>query len=201
MADITPQSLLRRYGGYAALALAAILTFGAAIWAFAASTGGESAEAPGLIETFKPERGGPAPDFGLLDVRDQGKVIKLSDFRGTPVVLNWYASWCGPCRAEIPDFVAAQEALDGKIVFLGVNLQEDPASAVAMLDEFGATYPAVLDEDGSVFRHYGGLGMPTTFFIDAEGNVVEWGSGRVTEEALVAALARLGLEYEPPSDD
>ncbi|GAB4335344.1 MAG: hypothetical protein Kow0010_22780 [Dehalococcoidia bacterium] len=201
MSDTARQSPLSRYGGYAALALAAILAFGAAMWAFAVSNdNGSVAAAPGLIETFRPEVGGPAPDFALLDARDQSKVIKLSDFRGTPVVVNWYASWCGPCRAEIPDFVAAQKALQGKVVFLGVNLQEEPDRAVGMLDEFGATYPAVLDQDGSVFRHYGGLGMPTTFFIDAEGNVVEWGSGRVTEEALVAALARLGLQYEPPND-
>lgn len=200
MSDSQPQSLLSRFGGYAALALAALLAFGAAVWAYANSGDEGPVEAPGLIDTFKPEVGGPAPDFGLIDARDPQKVIKLSDFRGTPVVLNWYASWCGPCRAEIPDFVAAQRALEGKVVFIGVNLEEDRDRAVGLLDEFGATYPAVLDADGSVFRHYGGLGMPTTFFIDAEGTVVEWGSGRVTEDALVAALARLGLEYEPPAD-
>lgn len=201
MTDQTVSSPLMRYGGYAALLLAAVLAFGAAIWAFALSGDDTAAVAPGMIETHEAETGKPAPDFGLIDARDPGKVVKLSDFRGTPVVLNWYASWCGPCRAEIPDFVAAQEALGDRVVFLGVNLQEEPGRATGMLDEFGAEYPAVLDADGSVFRHYGGIGMPTTFFIDADGVIVEFGAGRVTEEALVAALARLGLDYEPPASD
>ena len=129
------------------------------------------------------------------------KSISLSDYRGTPVVLNWYATWCGPCRAEIPTFVAADEALGDSIVFLGVNLQESPSSAVGLLDEFGATYPTVMDADATVFEQYRGIGMPTTYFIDAEGIIVEGGSGILTEDALVQGLASVGLDYQPPEDD
>jgi peroxiredoxin len=155
----------------------------------------------GVTDDFRPEIGGPAPDFVLVDGRDASKVIRLSDFRGTPVVLNWYATWCAPCRAEIPDFRDASNTLDGQIVILGVNLQESAEQAIGLLDEFDATYPTVLDSDGSVFEFYRGIGMPTTLFIDADGIIVESGAGRVTEDALVTALGNLGIDYEPPADD
>ena len=149
----------------------------------------------GVTDDFRPEVGQLAPDFVLVDARDPNKVIRLSDFRGTPVVLNWYASWCGPCRLEIPDFKAAYETFDGDLIFLGVNLQESAEKAAGLMDEFEATWPIVLDQDGSVFAHYRGIGMPTTLFIDADGIIVESGSGLVTEGALVTALAKLGLDY------
>ncbi len=161
--------------------------------------GGGAAAAPGtgVIDSHHPEVGKPAPDFALRDARDPARIVRLSDFRGTPVVLNWYASWCGPCRREIPDFQKAYEALGGEVVFLGVNLQEDAERAVGLLEVFVAKYPAVLDTDGAVAVHYRIPGMPTTFFIDAEGVVRDSGAGLVTEEALVEALATIGVEYAP----
>lgn len=149
----------------------------------------------GVIDGARPEIGKPAPDFALIDTRDGQTVHRLSDYRGRTVVLNWYASWCGPCRAEIPDFQDTYEALDGEIVILAVNLQESRESAVAMLDGLGATFPSVLDTDGAVAQHYRLLGMPTTFFIDQEGIVRMFGSGRITAETLEAELAKLGHEY------
>ena len=145
----------------------------------------------------RPEVGQPAPDFALANARAPGSVVRLSDFRGRPVVLNWFATWCGPCRAEIPDFQAAYEALGGAVVFLGVNLEESAEDAAGMLDEFGATYPALLDAEGDVALHYRLPGMPTTFFIDADGVVRAWGAGLIVEETLVAELAKLGVDYDP----
>ena len=145
----------------------------------------------------RPEVGQPAPDFALANARAPDRAVRLSDFRGRPVVLNWFATWCGPCRAEIPDFQAAYEALGGAVVFLGVNLEESAEDAAGMLDEFGATYPALLDAEGDVALHYRLPGMPTTFFIDAEGVVRAWGAGLIVEETLVAELAKLGVDYEP----
>ncbi len=154
----------------------------------------------GLIDSHRPEVGESAPDFALTDARDRSHVVRLSDFRGTPVVLNWYATWCGPCRSEIPDFQAAFETLDGKVVFLGVNLQESAGEAVGLLDDLEATYPALLDAEGAVAEHYRLLGMPTTYFIDAEGIVVAFGTGRIIEETLAQELGKLGFVYEPPED-
>ena len=151
----------------------------------------------GVIDSHHPEVGKPAPDFALRDARNPERVVRLSDFRGTPVVLNWYASWCGPCRKEIPDFQKAYEALDGEVVFIGVNLQEDAERAVGLLDVFVATYPALLDTDGEVAVHYRIPGMPTTFFIDAEGIVQSLGAGLIVEEVLVEELAGIGVSYTP----
>lgn len=145
----------------------------------------------------RPEVGQPAPDFALANARAPDRAVRLSDFRGRPVVLNWFATWCGPCRAEIPDFQAAYEALGGAVVFLGVNLEESAEDAAGMLDEFGATYPALLDAEGDVALHYRLPGMPTTFFIDADGVLRAWGAGLIVEETLVAELAKLGVDYEP----
>lgn len=153
---------------------------------------------PGVIDgDIRPEVGRPAPDFALANARAPDRVVRLSDFRGRPVVLNWFATWCGPCRAEIPDFQAAYEALGGEVVFLGVNLQESPDDAVGMLDEYGAAYPALLDEEGDVALHYRLPGMPTTFFIDAGGVVRAWGAGLIVEETLVEELGKLGVDYAP----
>jgi len=211
MAEGESGGAVKRYGGYAALAVvvAAVAVFG--VWYFAFSDDDEAA-APlsddvnlmgfpgretGVIDSHPPEVGELAPDFALVNARNPELVVRLSDFRGKPVVLNWYASWCGPCRREIPDFQKAYDALDGEVVFLGVNLQEDADQAVGLLDVFVAKYPALLDVDGAVAVHYRIPGMPTTFFIDADGIVRASGAGLIIEEVLVQELAKLGVEYTP----
>ncbi len=158
-------------------------------------TGSEAAPVLGMLDGGRPEIGKPAPDFALIDTRDGRTVRRLSDYRGKTVVLNWYASWCGPCRAEIPDFQEAYTALDGEIVVLGVNLQESRDTASGMLEDLGATFPSVLDTDGTVAQHYRLRGMPTTYFIDREGIVRMFGSGRLTAETLKEELAKLGHQY------
>ena len=212
MAENETSSPLQRYGGYAVLGIVVVAVAVLAVWYF--SSGGED-EGPaafdpaaperlgtvgletGVIDDHPPEVGEPAPDFALANARDPDRVVRLSDFRGTPVVLNWYASWCGPCRREIPDFQKAYAALDGEVVFLGVNLQEDAERALGLLEVFVAKYPALLDTDGAVAVHYRLLGMPTTFFIDADGIVRASGAGLITEEVLVEELARIGVTYTP----
>ena len=204
---------LRRYGGYAALGVVAAAVIALVLWLFLPGDGdgdgpaafdpaaperfGTGGLATGVIDSHRPQVGELAPDFALANARNPELVVRLSDFRGKPVVLNWYASWCGPCRREIPDFQKAYEALDGEVVFLGVNLQEDADRAVGLLEVFVADYPALLDTDGAVAVHYRIPGMPTTFFIDAEGVVRASGAGLVTEDALVEALATIGIDYAP----
>lgn len=202
---------IREAVGWVALGLAGALAIGAAAWLFVAgdddeapgaSTAGSglvaSADGLGPLDSRGPELGQPAPDFALVDARDGTTIRRLSDYRGKTVVLNWFATWCGPCRSEMPDFETAYESLggaNGDVVFLLVNLQESSEQASEMLDEFNATYPAVLDATGSVANHYRILGMPTTFFIDPDGVIRSSGQGRVTEETLKRELAALGHRY------
>lgn len=213
MTESEPPGPMRRYGGYAVLGIVVVAVAVLAVWLFAFGGDEEDAPAPlvldrpellgtvgletGVIDNHAPEVGELAPDFALANARDPERVVRLSDFRGTPVVLNWYASWCGPCKREIPDFQKAYEALDGEVVFLGVNLQEDADQAAGLLDVFVAKYPALLDTEGEVAVHYRIQGMPTTVFIDAEGIVRSMGAGLIVEEVLVEELARIGVTYEP----
>lgn len=148
----------------------------------------------GMLDSRRPEVGQKAPDFALIDARDGATVRKLSDYRGKTVVLNWYATWCGPCKAEIPDFEAVSQSFRDNVVVIGVNLRESGKDAVGMLDGLGATYPALLDSNGDVASHYRLIGMPSTILIDRDGIIRRAGSGQVTEDALRAELAKLGIQ-------
>lgn len=151
----------------------------------------------GPLVAARPAVGELAPDFALVDARD-GTVRKLSEFRGTPVLVNWYASWCGPCKAEIPEFNAIIEALGDGIVVLGVDYQESAARAVGILDELDATFPAVLDSDGEVADHYRvGNRLPSSFFVDSDGILRAMKIGQVTPDELPALLATIGIDYTP----
>jgi thiol-disulfide isomerase/thioredoxin len=115
----------------------------------------------------EPALGEPAPDF-VLEASGTGDRISLSDFRGQPVILNFWATWCVPCRTEMPDLQSVYEQEDD-VVVLAVNWQESDAVVQPFLDEFALTFPTVLDSEGRVREHYGVVGLPATFFIDAEG--------------------------------
>ncbi len=151
----------------------------------------------GPIGPERPEVGQAAPDFALLDVFDGTTVHKLSDFKGTPVVLNWYASWCAPCKEELPVYEQASKDLDGQVAFFAVNLLETQGKAQGILDDLGVTFPAALDPTGSVSDRWRVSLMPTTFFIGADGVLVSQNVGQVTKEVLATHLAELGITYTP----
>jgi peroxiredoxin len=111
-----------------------------------------------------------ARDFTLrlLD----GGTFRLSDYRGRPVVLNFWASWCGPCRAEAPVLENAwQQYKDQGVIFLGIAVQDREENSRAFIKEFGLTYPVGLDVDDRVATLYEITGLPTTVFIDADGRI------------------------------
>lgn len=132
-----------------------------------------------------------APDFTVVD-RD-GNSHKLSDFQGKPVVLNFWASWCGPCKSEMPDFQAAFEKYGDEIHFLMINLtdgvQETVDSASGFIDKQGYTFPVYYDTAISAAMAYGVTSIPVTYFIDSDGNLVAYGSG-----ALDAATLQKGID-------
>lgn len=151
----------------------------------------------GPLVPDRPEAGKLAPDFALADARDPTKVRALSEFFGTPIVLNWYASWCEPCREEIPAFVAAQTALGNAVQFVGVDWLEGAGAALTLFDEFGANYPALLDRDGRIYDRWRNTGVPTTYFIDAGGILRAAHAGPLSVEQLVDKLATIGVTYIP----
>lgn len=127
------------------------------------------------------EVGALAPDF-LLEQLD-GPDLRLSDFRGQPVVLNFWASWCSPCRKEMPQFVRAyDEYKDEGLVIIGLNLQEGKDIARRFAEDYGMDFPIVIDRDGEMRDRYRALGLPTTYFIDSEGVVRSIFQGPFVEE-------------------
>lgn len=115
------------------------------------------------------KEGQPAPDFTLQT--PDGETIKLSDLRGKPVMINFWATWCGPCKIEMPLFIDAYNKNKDNLVILGVDVQEQPAQVKAFAEQMGLTFPLVIDPTGEVSTIYQVRGLPTTIFVNAEGVV------------------------------
>jgi len=129
----------------------------------------------------------PAPDFTLPSF--EGEPVTLSDLWGRVVVLNFWASWCPPCRQEMPAFQRVWDAYRDKgVLFLGINIQDDEAEARAFLREFGITYPNLLDPPGRVATLYGAVGIPSTFVIAQDGTLRRHRVGALKEKALIGMI-------------
>ena len=150
---------------------------------------GSIATTPVVVEDPTAEteaQGSLAPDFTVYDV--DGMSHKLSDFRGKPVILNFWASWCGPCVSEMPEFQRFYEEYGEGIHFVLVNLtdghQETVASASSFIQEQGYTFPVYYDTDIDAAMQYGVSAVPVSYFIDAEGYFVAWAQGALSEDML-----------------
>lgn len=132
----------------------------------------------------------PAPDFTVYTL--DGEAAKLSDFRGKPVVINFWATWCPPCREELPGFESAWQQYGDKAVFLMVECGGEAAAEVAdFMAEEGYTFPVYVDSDGSGAAAYGINAIPVTALVDGEGNLFAYQVGAVEEDSLRAAIDML----------
>lgn len=138
--------------------------------------------------------GEPVPEVHLTDF--EGEEFSLQDYEGRPLVVNFWASWCPFCVAEMPDFEKVHRSVADEVTFLGIDQCEScqGGSADAARDlarQTGVTYRLAEDPDGSVFVAFGGSSMPTTVFIDADGRLVEHVGGMLTESQLLDYISRL----------
>jgi len=119
-----------------------------------------------------PQTGKQAPDFQLPNL--EGQAVSLADFRGKPVLLNFWATWCGPCVFEMPIMQAIfEESADTGLVVLAVNIGESPSAAENFMQSGNLSFPVLLDTNQDVALKYNIRGIPTTFFIDKDGIIQE----------------------------
>ncbi len=185
-----PLSLFAAFGAGVGLGLTALFLLAPGLTRSAgdAPTAGEAAAAPITAPGDDPQ---PAPDFALPTL--EGDTLRLSALRGKVVVLNFWATWCAPCRQEIPDFIKLQRELGAERVrFVGVSLDDEGFEVVRpYAEEMGINYPIVHDT-GEVAARYGGIRVvPTTFLIGPEGKVHGYAPGMVTEDVLRPRLEEL----------
>lgn len=137
-----------------------------------------------------------APDFTVYDI--DGDAVSLSDFIGKPVIINFWASWCGPCKMEMPEFEEKFEELGGDIQFLMVNLtdgnRETIDTAAAYIEESGYTFPVYFDTDQDAAYTYGVYLIPSTYFIGADGSAVAMAQGAIDGTVLDRGISMI---YSP----
>jgi cytochrome c biogenesis protein CcmG, thiol:disulfide interchange protein DsbE len=137
----------------------------------------------------------PAPDevFALPPATLEGFAgapdVNVADFRGEPLVVNFWATWCAPCVKEMPDLQEVAAQAEGKVAFLGIDVEDAPPNAEPFVEQLGITYPLALDPRREYSRQVNNFGMPTTLFVDADGLVRYRHTGALDADQLRALIA------------
>lgn len=178
----TPAPRRRRRGWWLVAGLALV----AAAVAVAVTTDDSLGKVPGTLKLT-----GEAKTFTLDDVREGRPAVSLEALRGRPVVLNFFASWCGPCIREMPALQATAERYKGRVHVVGVTFNDRREAARDVLERTGVTYPAAFDPESDLALDYAVRVMPTTVFIGADGQLVERKDGEISERQLQTVVDRL----------
>jgi cytochrome c biogenesis protein CcmG, thiol:disulfide interchange protein DsbE len=126
--------------------------------------------------------GQPVPRFDLPNLDDSQR-IAVADHIGTPMVINFWATWCGPCRSEAPLLETAWRKYKGRVVFIGVDTRDFTGDAKSFIKKYELTYPIAYDGPAKLWEPWGLTGLPETFFVDRNGKIVEHRVGEFTEPA------------------
>jgi len=165
------------------------------IWAVLLLGGAFRPLPPGVDASPRPSVGFPAPPIALLD--QTGRPVELADLRGQAVFINFWASWCGPCRMEMPEIqrLAADLGQDGQVAILTVNMTNQELSAatpINYLNQHGYTFPVLMDPYGQAGNDYRVLSLPTSLFISPDGIVTARISGPLSYRAIADYLRAAG---------
>lgn len=190
--------VLRRLAQLGAVGLVAALLV-LLVWKVAATDRGES-----LVAAIRAGEKPPAPAFSLPVIWDHRETwpaqlrgaaadgeVSLAELRGWPVVINFWASWCDPCKDEAPVLAAAAKAHAGEVVFLGLDVQDLTSDARRFLERHEANYVSVRDSGDGSYSAYGLTGVPETFYIDAQGRAVFHSLGGLSRRELEQGLGIL----------
>lgn len=179
-----------------ALAVVVGLSAGAVLGRNAGPGAGDPGQAapgqPRLDERVDPERRSPLPD-ATLDAFSGDGTVSLTAYRGTPLIVNLWASWCAPCVAEMPEVQQVAQQVAPDVAVLGVNVRDAPSNARAFVERLGITYDLAVDPHGELYTELRAYGMPTTLLVDAAGTIVYRHTGPLDADELLALVReRLG---------
>jgi len=194
--DGSRQRLLRRLLQLGALSVVAGL-IGLLVWKVVAEGQGTN-----LLAKVRAGEKPPAPSFVLPVIWERRETwppelpealadgrVRLRELRGYPVVINFWASWCGPCKTEAPILAASARAHAGEVVFLGIDIQDFKSDAVRFLERYDVNYVSVRDSSSGTYDAYGLTGVPETYYIDAKGRLVAHSLGELSRPELERGIA------------